>query len=174
MNGTFVDVHVFDFINDYIGYSFNITYTPYILQVIYLQVEGVYKFAYVHRIFAILVEKKIQIEISELGNQIKVAIEGKPLFEILNESPLWSIEFVEDQLKFFININIDPSLINEYLDKSSALNFLLSTEFDRLQKFNKFDSNKSYFPDSDMYEPPNNFKIKLYEILIIFSPLKSS
>ena len=34
--------------------------------------------------------KKIQIEISELGNQMKVAIEGRPLFELLNESTFFT------------------------------------------------------------------------------------
>lgn len=40
--------------------------------------------------FQKLKNKKIQIEISEIGDQIKIAIEGRPLFEILNQSTFFT------------------------------------------------------------------------------------
>lgn len=91
-------------------------------------------------------------------------------FEIINNSPLWSMDF-----KMFlsncnalntikININIDTSLIAEYLGKSIALSSLLTDEYNNLPIFNKFNNNISYLPPpTDLIEQPNCFKIKLYD-----------
>ena len=82
-------------------------------------------------------------------------------FEILNNSPLWNVNFITENNKIIINIYFDPSLINNYIDKSLALNLLISNEFNNLPKYNKFNSDKSFFPNNDPYEP-KNLNIKLY------------
>jgi len=91
-------------------------------------------------------------------------------FEILNESPLWSYIIYRDQTSFtstflrvHIDIIIDTTLIDSYFDKSTALNCLLSTKFKNLGRFQKFNGDKSYFPNTSMFTPPSNFKIKLYD-----------
>lgn len=93
-------------------------------------------------------------------------------FEISNESPLWSYEFSKNDQrstvssfsypKVFIHINVNQSLIEEYLSKSLALNNLLTAEFNNLPKFLKLDDKKSYFPNSEIYEP-RNIKVNLYD-----------
>ena len=92
-------------------------------------------------------------------------------FELANESPLWYYEFIKNDNiiqnnlyypKLLINININKDLIENYLDKSLALNNLLTSEFNNLLKFSKLDEKKSYFPNSEIYEP-KNIKIKLFD-----------
>lgn len=89
-------------------------------------------------------------------------------FEILNDLPLWSYKIYEPaevsryMIKLAIDIFIDTDIIDFYFDKSPALNCLISTQFKNMPKFIKFDGDKSYFPNMDVYEPPSNFKIKLY------------
>ena len=91
-------------------------------------------------------------------------------FEILNELPLWSYKMYYNTttnlikiLTIYIDIIIYPDLINTYLQTSTALNCLISNKFKSLVKFQKFDDTKSYFPNTEMYEPPTCFKIKLYD-----------
>lgn len=86
------------------------------------------------------------------------------MFEFLNGSPLWSIEYESVPMSNINHANIimDISLINEYLDKSFALNCLFINHFNDLPKFKKFDSNKSYYPNFNIIEP-SNLKIKLYD-----------
>lgn len=94
-------------------------------------------------------------------------------FEILNELPLWSYKIYHDPiseivtsyryLKVHIEISIDTDLIDTYYDRSAALNALISLKFKNLGTFQKFDSHKSYFPNTDMFEPPPSFKVKLYD-----------
>ena len=94
-------------------------------------------------------------------------------FEILNDSPLWSYKIYDEQisdlayslrlLKIKIDIIIDPNLIDSYFDKSTALNCLILTKFKNLEKFQKFDDSKSYFPNTDIFVPPTSFKVKLFD-----------
>jgi SWI/SNF-related matrix-associated actin-dependent regulator of chromatin subfamily A3 len=90
--------------------------------------------------------------------------------EILNDLPLWSYKIYSEKilaisryLKINIDILIDPDLIESYFDKSSALSCIISTQFKNLERFQKFDGDKSYFPNTDMYEPPSTFKVKLHD-----------
>jgi SNF2 family DNA or RNA helicase len=94
-------------------------------------------------------------------------------FEILNELPLWSYRIYHDPvslsafssrfLRVHIEISIDPYLIDTYFKMSSALNCLISSKFKNLARFQKFDGEKSYFPNTNIYEPPATFKVKLYD-----------
>jgi len=98
-------------------------------------------------------------------------------FEILNELPLWSYKIYNEPpqfpsngssisykfLKVHIDVIINVDLIDMYINKSIAFNNLISSQFKVMHRFNKFDGNKSYFPNTNMYEPPSNFKIKLYD-----------
>lgn len=89
------------------------------------------------------------------------------IFELINNSPLWSFEYsselVGSYYKNSADIIIESSLIEEYLDKSIALNSLIVSHFNNnLQRFIKFDNNKSYYPKFNMIEP-TNLKIKLYD-----------
>jgi SNF2 family DNA or RNA helicase len=89
-------------------------------------------------------------------------------FEILTNSPLWIYDIYCDRVsdryfKMYVNISIDVDLIDLFHDKSTALNCLISTQFKNLPRFVKFDGDKSYFPNTDIYEPPSSFKVKLYD-----------
>lgn len=105
--------------------------------------------------------------------QLETLFEKFVYFEILNEIPLWSYKIYNDDitditsfyknLKIYIDISIDLDLINEYFDKSLALNSMLLLEFKNLKIFQKFNDKKSYFPNTNTIEPSNNFKVKLYD-----------
>jgi hypothetical protein len=89
-------------------------------------------------------------------------------FEISHKSPLWNFNFSIKPNNYYlynhifeIFFTIEPSLISEYLDKSIALNFLISTYYDRLDIFTKFDNNKSYILVMETY---NDKKLPLYMI----------
>jgi len=89
-------------------------------------------------------------------------------FEILNNSPLWSYKIYNDpnnlrSIKIFIDIIINVSLIDTYFEKSTALNCLISNKYKNLLNYQKFDNDVSYFPNTNIYEPPSSFKIKLYD-----------
>jgi DNA repair protein RAD5 len=95
------------------------------------------------------------------------AIQRYAIFELINNSPLWSLDISFEPTGTYnrnlANIIIDDSLIQEYLDKSMALNLLITSHFNNnLKKFVKFDDNKSYYPKFNMIEP-KNIKIKLYD-----------
>lgn len=61
--------------------------------------------------FDFLKNKKVQIEISEMGDQVKVAIEGRPLFEFLNEKTFFTdscqritkTQLIENGLEYYEN-----------------------------------------------------------------------
>ena len=120
----------------------------------------------------ILLEIKHNNKITYQKAYLDTIFEKCVFFEIANESLLWTFEFVKQDHrttyssysypKVLINININQNLIKEYLDKSLALNNLLSSEFSNLQKFVKLDDRKSYFPNSEIYEP-KNIKVNLYD-----------
>lgn len=88
-------------------------------------------------------------------------------FEILNDSLIWSYNIEKSStsyrgMKCIIVINIDESLIEEYLDKSLALKCLITTEYDGLPRYTKFNDSSSYFPGIEMIEPVN-IKINLFD-----------
>lgn len=96
--------------------------------------------------------------------------------DILNDSPLWSYEWNYQFLNMYnynttffpftikLTIHIDNLLFNEYLNKSMAINCLISNNFEKLPLFEKTDfSSKSFISYEDPVEPPQNFKVKLYE-----------
>jgi len=88
-------------------------------------------------------------------------------FEIINKSPLWIYKIYNDQSKrsidISIDISIDSNLVEYYLDKSPALKCLLVEKYNSLKNIYEFNSERSYFPNTKMYKPPSNFKIKLYD-----------
>jgi SNF2 family DNA or RNA helicase len=95
-------------------------------------------------------------------------------FEIINKSALWNINFQVSShtgwnsscFYFVIKyiINIDPNLINEYLNSSLALNHLISEMYTQSPNFLNTDfTNKSLIPYFDPVKPPKDFKINLYD-----------
>jgi DNA repair protein RAD5 len=111
----------------------------------------------------------ILIQINNIFMRLPISSTFEKLvyFEIMNESPLWSYEYIIDTIhstiiKGTIEISIEPSIIEHYLDKSMALNNLLSIEYDSMPTFTKFDNSTSYFPEIETFEPPETFKFKLY------------
>ena len=102
-------------------------------------------------------------------------------FEILNDSPLWRYKIYDknnndvdiprnsgiychyDPFCIGIDIFIETELIETYFDKSIALNILISNLYKKMPDYIKFDDTKSYYPNCNIYEPPIDFKIKLYD-----------
>jgi len=97
--------------------------------------------------------------------------------EIFNGSPLWNVKYEyaapvvnyvhNYRLTVKIIIESEKSLIHEYLNISLALNCLITNSFDDESLFPIFEktdfSTKSFISYENPAEPPNNFKIKLYE-----------
>ena len=93
--------------------------------------------------------------------------------EIKNNSPIWKIMYeikpciirgIIYSFPILIKIYLNSEIINEYLNTSIAFNSFFSEIYDKLPNFNKTDfSLKSFIPYDNPIEPPNNFKIKLYE-----------
>jgi DNA repair protein RAD5 len=94
-------------------------------------------------------------------------------FELLNNSPLWSITYnVEPYISsnrnnfcFDINfiIKVNLTLINNYINTSLALTFIISDKYSNASTFSDIDfTNKSIIPYYDPVKPPNDFKIQLY------------
>ena len=96
-------------------------------------------------------------------------------FEIINNSPLWTINYQiipyvghYNTNAFFFDVkfivNIDESLINDYINTSLALNFIISEKFATTPRFTNTDfTNKSFIPYYDPVKAPKDFKVKLYE-----------
>ena len=119
---------------------------------------------------SIFIEIKANEEIFYYALNLEKWFEKFVYLEIINESPLWNyhishIPFATESyyLRVNIDIMINPNLIDTYFEKSSALNCLISTKFKNLPKFQKFDGDKSYFPNTNIFEPPPSFKIQLYD-----------
>lgn len=95
--------------------------------------------------------------------------------EILNGSPLWIMKWnasfgnypynvLNYQIIIKIQISCDEDLLDEYINNSIALNYLISENFDRLSVFDKTDfSSKSYVSYEELDKLPKDFKIKLYD-----------
>jgi DNA repair protein RAD5 len=101
-------------------------------------------------------------------------------FELLNNFPLWSITYnIEPcissnssnssnrnnfcfDINFIIKVNL--SLINDNINTSLALTFIISDIYSTAPNFSDTDfTNKSIIPYYDPVKPPNDFKIKLYD-----------
>ncbi len=103
-------------------------------------------------------------------------------FEYLNHSPLWSCNLsskkevpinggmgygnsnnhIYFQIKYEINIEAD--LINDYIQTSLALNYLVSDTYNTSRDFTNTDfTNKSLIPYCEPVTPPKDFKMKLYD-----------
>ena len=113
----------------------------------------------------------IEIKINDNKNYHSVYLDSwfeKLLyFEIINDSILWSYEFTHQTLndrhiKIYIDININENLIDDFHNKSQALNCLINNQYKQLPKFIKLNSEKSYFPNTIEFNPPEEFKIQLY------------
>ena len=95
-------------------------------------------------------------------------------FEIINKSSIWSINFQVvpyigwNSASFYFDmkyiINIEPSLISEYMNSSLALNYLISEMYAQSPNFLNTDfTNKSLIPYFDPVKPPKDFKMNLYD-----------
>jgi len=82
-------------------------------------------------------------------------------FELLNNSPLWSLQFVISVNKISVEVHLNETLIDNYIDHSIALNLLITNEYNNLPKYNKFNSDKSFIPNIVEIEPLN-LDLKLY------------
>ena len=96
-------------------------------------------------------------------------------FEIINHSPLWSISYnitpytgwVSGATFYFdikFTIKLEPSLINDHINTSLALNNIISESYTLAPNFNNTDfTNKSLIPYYDPIKPPKEFKMNLYD-----------
>lgn len=90
-------------------------------------------------------------------------------FEILNKSPLWKIQFLVNSTpynEFIINyiIYINNIPIDEYINTSLALKFVISNIYSKIPEFINTDlTNKSFISKSNPIKPNNDFKIELYD-----------
>jgi len=91
-------------------------------------------------------------------------------FELLNNSPLWEIEFIINNT-YYANeynityiIKIKNNLIEQHLNTSLALRLVISNLYSKLPEFINTDlTNKSFIPLNNSFKPPHdNFKIELY------------
>ena len=95
-------------------------------------------------------------------------------FELLNNSPLWSISYdiiphvgwnasiFYFDIKFILKI--DTTLINNYIDTSLGLNYIISEMYFSAPNFTDTDfTNKSLIPYFEPIKPPKDFKMKLYD-----------
>jgi len=101
-------------------------------------------------------------------------LESYILFEILNNSLLWNIEYeivnsnnIKPNENVYIikyNIIIDTNLLNYNQPNSYALNTYIISKLNCLQNFIDVNiADKSFIPYNKLTEPPKNFQIKLYE-----------
>jgi SNF2 family DNA or RNA helicase len=106
-------------------------------------------------------------------------IQSYLFFEIVNNCPLWSIQYVISNQQMFtysynnqgqfyydvvFTINIDSNLVNDYLNTSLALNFIIADTFNLSPRFTNTDfTNKSLIPYFDPVKAPKGFQLKLYE-----------
>ena len=96
-------------------------------------------------------------------------------FELLNESPLWSIAYnivcapkyqgstIYTNMVNFV-ISLDPNLINDFIGNSIALRHLLTSQYNELQNFTLTDiSKKSLISYAEPAQTSANFKVQLYD-----------
>jgi DNA repair protein RAD5 len=85
-------------------------------------------------------------------------------FEIVNKSPLWNITYNVLHNNIHFSINIEPTLIAEYMDKSIALSSIIMEYYYKIPAFSNTDlTNRSIIPCIDPVKPPKDFKINLYD-----------
>lgn len=107
---------------------------------------------------------------------IRTIMEAYLLQEVINGSPLWTMtcEYIpgiapNGNVKHSVRLKIetDNVLLPNYLNTSLAINTLICNNFEDESKFPMFDktdfSSKSFVSYEALTEPPNNFKIKLYD-----------
>lgn len=117
----------------------------------------------------------------KLGNKINYAqyspdrrIQTYLFFELLNNSPLWSMSYEVAPYQgwnastFYFDIKfslkIESNLINDYINTSLALNFIIGDMYTTSPNFSDTDfTNKSLIPYCDPVKPPKDFKMKLYD-----------
>lgn len=117
----------------------------------------------------------------KLGNKVNYTqyspdrrIQTYLFFELLNNSPLWSMTYEVAPYQgwnastFYFDIKfslkIEPNLINDYINTSLALNFIIGDTYTTSPNFSDTDfTNKSLIPYCDPVKPPKEFKMKLYD-----------
>ena len=116
-----------------------------------------------------------------LGNQMyykhhypERKIQNYLFFEVINNSSLWNVSYNVSQnnnwqstsyyydIKF--TINMDLNLIDEYIDKSLALNTVIHEMYLQLDNYINTDlTDKSIIPAVIPVKPHKNFQVKLYD-----------
>lgn len=91
-------------------------------------------------------------------------------FEILNKSPLWKIEFIVNTSSIYSEhvityiIYINNISIDQYINTSLALKFVIAYMYFKLPEFTNTDlTNKSFISNNKYIKLNNDFKIKLYD-----------
>ena len=137
--------------------------TPSDIEAIGLGMDGYVIFKY-----------KLESKISYAQFSPERRIQTYLFFELLNNSPLWSLTYEVlpyngwNTSSFFFDvkfsIKIEPNLIGEYINTSLALNFIIGDAYSTSPNFSDMDfTNKSLIPYCDPVKPPNNFKMNLYD-----------
>ncbi len=121
----------------------------------------------------IIIKYKLDTKINYTQYSPDRKIQQYLFFELINNSPLWSVEFNvqpyqgwHSQTYFDITfvIKVDTNLTKEYVSTSLALNYIISELFSQSDNFIDTDfSNKSLIPYFDPVKPPKDFKMKLYD-----------
>ncbi len=117
----------------------------------------------------------------KLGNKVSYSqfspdrrVQTYLFFELLNNSPLWSISYEVvpyngwNSSTFYFDVKfslkVEPNLISEYINTSLALNFIIGEMYSTSPNFSDTDfTNKSLIPYCDPVKPPKDFKMTLYD-----------
>ena len=139
-----------------------------------------------HRINLILPIPIIKVDIVSFNNQyilysiklennniryhkeyMNLILDKYVFFELVNNSLLWILDYNSYQqqngYKLEIIIKLETALVDLYKNTSMGFNYLLLTKNSNLPIFIKFDDNKSYLPNNELKNPPDDFKVKLYD-----------
>ena len=90
------------------------------------------------------------------------------IFEYINKSPLWEMQFVyEEQMnipntKITIKYLLDTELVKDFFDKSLALASYIFSKAELLPQFNKFNSETSFISYNKPLQQPTLCKVTLY------------
>lgn len=116
--------------------------------------------------FKIIQDNKIIYFQHKVNNPIEYLL----FYEIINGSGLWSYRYNIKPTNiyiynfiFTIRFFIEPKLIEANLNISFALNLAISTFFDKLPVFNKFNNSKNYVSLDLPTEPSSDFLLTLYD-----------
>ena len=89
------------------------------------------------------------------------------LYEILNKSLLWNIDYyithclTYNSFDVLFKIYMNTDYINVYIESSLALNYYMYDIFNGLSNY--IDDNKSIIPNNNIYNPNSDFLISLYD-----------